>query len=206
LVLEKEFGFGGEKMPSQKIKKEEKMKFNKSILIVSIIVIVLLIGLVNKFTIVGFTLFEGEPEIICESYSDKVLFSSGYTSNIGGRTNYQNWTPKIKCSNLVKENCYLENIQIVSRYLYLPIDDEVIKEEGYVMISEPNENCNIPSKLKYSNVLFNKTWSKEITLNELMNKQYVLSNCYGIKIHTSQYSIIDVFEIKYKLCFTENEI
>ncbi|MGC9309546.1 MAG: hypothetical protein ACP5D2_02505 [Candidatus Nanoarchaeia archaeon] len=157
--------------------------------------------------------------MICKEFTDNVLFSSGYTHNKKGSTNYETWKIQTNCTAAGGQDCLLYNVNTKSRILYVNPYDEEITGEGYVQISELDSDCN-PEKEKYSKYLARDTpkedggkWEryceKTKTLDskcELENSEnyYKASTCYGIKTYASQYSIVDVVEIKYTWCWDDS--
>jgi hypothetical protein len=156
--------------------------------------------------------------LICKEFSDDILFSSGYTHDENGSTNYETWVIQTSCDEAGGEDCSLHNVNTKSRILYVsPYDDEATGE-GYVQISRLNDSdCYSPEKENYSEYIVrdiieeeggkwerycekNKTSSSKCDVENSYNRQEE-SMCYGIKTHASQYSIVDVVEISYTWCW-----
>ena len=158
--------------------------------------------------------------MICKEFTDNVLFSSGYTHDKKGSTNYETWKIQTNCTQAGGDNCSLYNINTKSRILYASPYDEEITGEGYVQISElENSDCDNPEKEKYSEYIAydvpkqeggkwerycekNKTEDSKCEIENSEN-YYQESTCYGIKTYASQYSIVDVVEISYTWCWRD---
>jgi len=157
--------------------------------------------------------------MICREFTDSVLFSSGYTHNKKGSVNYETWKIQTSCEDAGGQDCSLYNVNTKSRILYANPYDEEITGEGYVQISELDSDCN-PEKEKYSKYLARDTpkedggkWERycektktQDSKCEIENSEnyYEESTCYGIKTYASQYSIVDVVEIKYTWCWDKS--
>lgn len=163
--------------------------------------------------------------VVCKEFEDNVLFSSGYTHYANGSINYRTWKIGTHCNLAGGKNCLLQNVSIDVRYVYsnpYAIDTDEInnKNKGidYVQISNPDESiCNKPENGFYSTYLFYKSidWpqgEKELfceKVNDLFFECVIrldnsLNNnigCYGIKLYSSQYVLIDVLKIKYNWCW-----
>lgn len=157
--------------------------------------------------------------LICEEFTEQVFWSSNYSNNPEGSTNYQTWYPKHNCTE-IGENCFLGTLEIKTRFLYFGEKNK--QGEGYIQISNPDSSiCNNPEKGDYSRYL-----AYEILRGESKKlEQYCGNNknpnarcgveltdefedpltCYGIKAYADQYFIVDAFEIKYTLCWEENQ-
>ncbi|MFH1917605.1 MAG: hypothetical protein ABIJ14_00650 [Nanoarchaeota archaeon] len=158
--------------------------------------------------------------MICREFTDNVLFSSGYTHNKKGSTNYETWKIQTNCEDAGGQNCLLYNVNTKSRILYAsPYDD--FTGEGSVQISEvDNSNCDNPEEKEYLKYIVRDTpkedggkWERycektktQDSKCELENSEnyYKESTCYGIKTFASQYSIVDVVEIKYTWCWDDS--
>ena len=155
----------------------------------------------------------------CKTFEEHILWSSGFSNKQKGSTNYQIWTPKYNCSEIGQENCLIADIILDSRIISIDLPEGENEGEGYAQISELN-NCNAPEIGKYSDYIVNEKISGEEIKrgkycgagkgkeceNEINFQIINYSSCYGIKSYSSQYSITDVFSIKYDLCKgAENE-
>jgi len=151
--------------------------------------------------------------LICEEFTEEVIWSSGYSQKSKGSTNYLTWYPKYNCSEMGTSNCFIENIEIKTRFLSFGEENQETK--GYVQISEPDKSiCNDPKKAEYLQYLADESFIGEEQKNKnycgkkenceiknFENQKYI--DCYGIKIYGSQYVITDIFEINYNLCYSE---
>jgi len=158
--------------------------------------------------------------LICKNFTDNVLFSSGYTYDQEGSTNYETWKVQTDCVEAGGQDCSLFNVNTKSRVLYVsPYDDNFIGE-GYVQISELSDSeYNFPDKEKYEKYLVHNDSKKESGKwerycgkdkeNECESENAYNyqneSNYYGIKTYASQYSIIDVVEVSYTWCWRDSE-
>ena len=156
--------------------------------------------------------------MICKEFTDSVLFSSGYSNDKKGSTNYETWKVQTNCSDAGGENCSLHNVNTKSRILYSnPYNDESA-EAGYVQISKLNSfDCDSPERKEYSDYLVqdipkqkDSEWERYCKKNETSDSkcnfedscnQQEESICYGIKTYAPQYSILDVVEISYTWCW-----
>ncbi|MFH1711276.1 MAG: hypothetical protein ABH840_03120 [Nanoarchaeota archaeon] len=158
-----------------------------------------------------------DENMICKEFEDYVLWTSGYSQKSKGSEKYQTWHPKHNCTEFNVSNCFLENMDVKTRFLYFGDDNE--QGEGYIQISEPDESiCNNPEKGNYLQYLAyetlrgenksfdqycgknKKTKEKEKCNTGISNyKNY--TGCYGIKAYGSQYMLVDVLEIRYDLCW-----
>ncbi len=145
----------------------------------------------------------------CQEFNENILWSSGYSQEQGGSIKYYSWYPNKTC-----DNCVLADIEVKARFLYpIPIET-MVEGEGYIQISNPNESqCNNPEQGVYLKYLAYESLKEgDVKLDNYCDKNpnrkceeeitgnYGGASCYGIKTHASQYSIVDVFEIKYKWC------
>ncbi len=151
--------------------------------------------------------------LICEEFTEQVLWSSGYSLEEFGSLNYEIWYPKHNCSDLKVSDCFIENIKVKTRFLSFGGKNQ--EAEGYVQISESEKStCNSPKKGEYLQYLANEHLLGEEQKNKdycgknenceiknFVDKKYI--DCYGIKIYGGQYVITDVFEISYNLCYLE---
>jgi len=148
----------------------------------------------------------------CKSFWEQVLWSSGYTHNKEGSTNYQIWYPQYNCSEIGGDNCFLGDVKLESRLISVDYPENGTEGYGYIQISNPNECDNIEDA-EYSNYLaYDKILGEEIRKGEYCKngkdgecdeENYFIedySSCYGIKSYGSQYLIIDAFSVNYTLC------
>ena len=160
--------------------------------------------------------------MVCKEFTDNVLFSSGYTYKKKGSTNYETWEIQTNCAEAGGYDCSLHNINTKSRVLYVSPDDDDFTGEGYVQISElDNSACNAPENKEYSKYIAydtpkeedDKKWENYCGKNKNQDSKcdiessdyYEESMCYGIKTYASQYSLVDVVEIKYTWCWKPGE-
>jgi len=156
----------------------------------------------------------------CEEFKEDVLWSSGYSLDIEGSTKYYSWHANNTCSSINKTDCVLKNIEVETRFIYTNIDEKDESKDNYVQIAQLNESiCNNPELGNYTKHLaFESLNKEEVKLkkycsknpnadckNEVTSIYQEISNCYGIKAYASQYSLIDVFEVKYDLCWKGGE-
>lgn len=149
-------------------------------------------------------------ELTCQEFQEQVLWSSGYTSKTQGSIEYYVWYPKIpNCTS-----CTLHDIEIKTRFIYATEYNTTKTRESYVQISNSdNSICKTPEEGIYKKYLAYETLQdEEVKLDKYCNQNsktkceeefigdYGNALCYGIKTYASQYSIVDVFEIKYKWC------
>ena len=167
--------------------------------------------------------------LICKEFEENILWSSGFSHDNNGSTNYQTWTPKFTCEEAGGQNCFLQDISASSRTIYMSVDDKEINGKSYVQISNLDKaGCDAPEKGDYNTYLVyesvkgnegvKKGWycgyDKEESEDLIKFKpkcgikftEKLVSNseCYGIKAYAPKSTIIDVFKIKYKLCLEEN--
>jgi hypothetical protein len=163
--------------------------------------------------IVNSTFFIGNN---CEEFEENVLWTSGYSLSSSGSTNYQAWHLNHTCEEINSTDCFIKDIEIKTRFISVNSPDANNIGEGYVQISNPNGYpCDNNKEKIYSNYLvYEKLNSEETKLNQYCgndngkNKKcdtetpntYNYANCYGIKVHASQYSLVDVFTVSYYLC------
>lgn len=161
----------------------------------------------------------------CEEFKEDILWSDDFINSNMGSASYYTWKPRNLCNETKMEDCFLQSMAVNSRIVYISNDKE-INGEGYVQISNLDETeCNNPEKGEYNDYLayeklkgiegiennwycgYEKNDSEEmIKLNpkcELTNKLNSSSGCFGIKAYASPSTIIDVFKIKYSLCWEE---
>ena len=203
-------------------------KINKKMdgikLLVASIVVIVALALTSYISLTGFAV-KGEniieetlnitiPEgMVCKNFTEQVFWSSGYGQNPQGSIEYHTWYPNITdCTS-----CILKDIEIKTRFIYTAGDETTTERESYVQISNPDDSIfNNPKQGTYSQYLAYENMKKEeiklknycgknsnIKCEEESTGDYGNAFCYGIKIHAPQYSIIDVFEIKYKWCSNE---
>ncbi len=164
-------------------------------------------------------LFSSSENMICKEFYDNVLWTSRYSRSLEGSENYQTWKIENNCPEAKRTSCFLQNISLNTRVLYVNPSETEANGKGYVQISNPDEAiCNNPERGVYSKYLVyeeingsegqTNSWycgeEKEetskcgIKLSEKFNEQ---TSCYGIKAHASQYLIVDVIQIKYSWCW-----
>ena len=157
--------------------------------------------------------------LTCKEFTDNVLFSSGYTHKKKGSTNYETWVPEVNCSGAGGQDCSLRNVNTKSRLVYVDVFDEGFIGEGYAQITElENSDCSSPEKKNYGGFIAYDAlteeggkWERYCERDKAFGKckiedsvrSYKESTCYGIKTYASQYSIVDVVEIKYTWCWGE---
>ena len=165
----------------------------------------------QTFNLTNYTILK---DLNCQEFTEQVLWSSGYSNKQQGSTEYIVWEINHTCEETNLSNCMLNNIEIEARFLYPTPIETIVEGEGYVQISNPDESiCNNPEQGIYLDYLAFETLKEdEIKLDRYCDKNpnakcreniintYSEISCYGIKIYASQYLIVDVFEIKYKLC------
>jgi len=168
---------------------------------------------------------EDLSDFTCKEFKDNLLlWSSGYTTKNEGSTNYDTWEIGISCEEAGGYGCLLHNITLNTRFIYTnPNNTNSTGEsnsigEGYVQISDPDETiCNNPEQATYSKYLAydtpkegEKEWKGYCGKNKNLGSKCgveISDNyddnviCYGIKTYASQYSIVDVVEIKYEWCW-----
>jgi hypothetical protein len=166
--------------------------------------------------------------LICKEFEENVLWSSGFSHDNKGSTSYQTWTPKFTCEEAGGQNCFLQDVSVSSRTIYTSVDDKELNGKSYVQISSLDEGgCDAPEKGVYS-IYFvyesvkgsegvKKGWycgyDKEESEDlikfkpkcgiKFTEKFASNSECYGVKAYAPQSTIIDVFKIKYNLCWEE---
>ena len=155
--------------------------------------------------------------LICKEFNESVLWLGKYSTKPQGFTEYYTWFPKHNCTELGETTCIIKDVEIKSRLLYP--DKEKVSSEGedYVQISEPDESiCDNPEQgiyekyLAYESVKDSKNkWDEYCGDNKNLaakcsektgDLQSEFVSCFGVKTYASQYSIVDVVEIKYSLC------
>ena len=165
----------------------------------------------------------------CKEFEENILWSSGFSHDNKGSINYQIWTPKFTCEEAEGQNCFLQDVSVSSRTIYISTDDKEINGKSYIQISNPDESiCDNPENGVYSTYLAyesikgvegqKKAWycgyDKEESEDLIKSKskcgiklgsQFVSDGgCYGIKAYASQNSIIDVVKVQYKLCWDKS--
>lgn len=151
----------------------------------------------------------------CTEFTEDILWLGTYTSNEEGSTKYYNWTPQNNCSEINLSTCIIHDVKTKTRIITSHPLDENYVGFGDVKITELT-NCHNPLQGTYTEYLAQDSvkdgefkleyyTGEELDLGAkgiLENEEISNFNlpCYGIKTHASQYSIVDVFEIKYKLC------
>lgn len=157
---------------------------------------------------------------VCREFKDGVFWSSRYSEDEKGSVNYQTWDIQNNCIGAGGNNCSLHDISVKSRILYFSPYNTTTAEEAYAQISElQKSDCSKPQKEKYSEYLAygipeeEAEWKiycgKNADLNsecgvEVPDKYDDNSMCYGIKTHAPQYSVVDVVEVKYTLCWDKD--
>jgi len=154
----------------------------------------------------------------CVAFSESVFWSSGYTSKKKGSTEYYGWKPSYNCSEINQSRCILNNLEVKSRVITNAQEERGFVGEGFVQISEPDELiCDNPEQGQYQKYLSyesvrdgedkldrhcgrNKNSDAKCAI-EIVDGNINEVSCYGMKVQASQYSITDVFEIKYELCW-----
>ncbi len=159
-----------------------------------------------------------KENIICKEFQDNVLWSSGYSIVPEGSIYYHTWNIGTNCTEAGGYNCFLQNINVSTRYIHADLDESNSSREGYVQISEPDESiCNAPEQGIYSKYLAYETLTGEDIRKgwycgknknpnarcafEVSNNYDYNVNCYGIKTYGSQYFLLDVFEVSYTWCW-----
>lgn len=135
----------------------------------------------------------------CESFSENVLWSSGYSKDESS-INHHAWNLNETCSN-----CFITNIELKTRFLSSA--NETQQKEGYVQISNPSQEnfCENPEQGTYEKYLAYDTLkgeSKRLGFYKQGNQtlDFNSEGCYGIKLYADQNFLVDVFGIKYDLC------
>jgi hypothetical protein len=142
-----------------------------------------------------------EEESICREFTENVLWSSGYSNNAEGSTNYEIWYPENNCSN-----CFVSEIELETRFLSFV--DENINGYGSIQISEL-VNCENPENENYEIYLVSETIKGEGRKHANYKGQQTIFDfnpCYGIKLYADRNFIVDVFKIKYALCSETIEV
>lgn len=154
-------------------------------------------------------------DIFCEEFEENILWSSGYSLNLKGSTNYQTWYPQHNCTRIGEQNCFLGKVEIQTRFLYFGESNE--QGEGYIQISNPDESiCGNPEQGIYSGYLAYETLygeSKRLGQycgsNKNLNAKCGIeiaggfentAACYGIKSRATKSFLVDAFKVKYTLC------
>jgi len=165
----------------------------------------------------------------CKEFEENVLWSSGFSHDNKGSTKYQTWIPKTNCEEAGGQNCFLQDIGVSSRTIYITPDDKEINGKSYIQISSlDKEGCDAPEKGVYNTYLayesikgnegvkkgwycgYEKEESEDLIkfkpkCNLRLTKELLSeSGCFGIKSSAPQSSIMDVFKIKYKLCWDKS--
>lgn len=189
-------------------------------IMIIVITFFLLIGLWNNNVFSTLDWIGTMENIECESFEERILWSSDYAYHPEGSTKYQTWYPKHNCTEVRGKNCFLSHVEIETRFLYSGEDDE--ETEGYVQISNPDESiCENPEQGTYSQYLAHEDLHGQIVQTDwhcgdnknpekecdsgLFDEFGQVAPCYGIKAFSGQKGIVDVFRIKYALCWRENE-
>ena len=160
-------------------------------------------NVVNKIFEVDLTGYD------CNESTESIFWSSGY-SNDKSPVNYQTWHPNESCND-----CFIGSLEIETRFLYFGENNQ--QGEGYVQISNLDKpDCNNPELGIYEKYLAYESLRGESQRNGRycgnnknpnskcgieITDNYSGSSCYGIKSYADPHFIVDVFEIKYKLCW-----
>jgi len=164
-----------------------------------------------------------KENLICKDFEDNVLWSSGYSLLPEGSTSYNTWNIRTNCAEAGGNNCFLQNVSISTRTLYVSSIDLNGSGESYIQLSNPDDSiCDIPEQGVYSRYLSFETLAEEgkkrgwyCGKNKNPNAKCgveIASNyndnvtCYGIKAYASQYSLIDAFKVKYTWCWVQKEL
>jgi len=156
----------------------------------------------------------------CKEFREQILWSSGYSNDKKGSTNYQAWTPKHNCSEAEGQNCFLGEVEILTRFIYFGEDNE--SGDGYIQLSDSDEAvCGNPEQGIYLKYLAYETLhgeSKKLNQHcgsnknpngkcgvDLTDSVKNIAKCYGIKSKAAQHLIVDAFAVKYTLCWNQNE-
>ena len=175
----------------------------------------------------GLQIAEIQGNIVCKEFEDNVLWTSNYAKSKEGSTTYHAWMPDTNCTEAGGKGCSLQRISIDVRALYFAQNDEEINGEGYIQISDPSELiCSNPSEGVYSKYLayesikgldgqargwycgMNKISSEELDSQCIVNLNENIvgkAGCYGIKARAPQYTIIDVFRVRYRWCWENSD-
>ncbi|MBS3090939.1 hypothetical protein J4217_00645 [Candidatus Pacearchaeota archaeon] len=163
-------------------------------------------------------------ELKCEEFEEDIWWSSDIVHNSAGSTVYYTWKPKNLCNETKSENCFLQKVIVNSRTIYLSTNDKKIDVKNYVQISSLDKTeYKSPEKGNYNIYLaygqsegiegienkwycgYEKSDSYELIKSNskciLTNKLTSSSGYFGIKVYASQSSIVDIFKIKYILCW-----
>lgn len=192
------------------------------------------ISLANLSAETQFYLFANESIIdlgnmICKEFEDYVLWTSGFTNSPKGSTNYQTWIPETNCTQAGGENCFLQDISVSSRTIYVTSSGTEINGKSYIQISNPDKSiCDNSENGVYSKYLafeaikgfegqkkgwycgYDKEESEDLIKSEpkcgiKLNEKFTSEvECYGIKVYASQDTMIDVFNIRYKWCWGQS--
>ncbi len=152
--------------------------------------------------------------ISCKEFTENVLWSSNYSNNDLGSTNYQTWHLKNNCTSAEIDNCFIGSVHIKTRFVYMGENNQ--QGSGYIQISEPNQTiCENPQNGNYQNYLayetligeerkFGEYCGNNKNSDEKCGVDYsdrtAFSNCYGIKSHADKNFLVDAFEVNYTLC------
>ncbi len=185
-----------------------------------LIVVIILFLILNLLVIYFKSNKKNLKEVNCKEFKEQILWSSGYSKNKEGSTNYKLWTPKVDCTETGFKDCFIGNVELKTRFVSLGENDEL--GEGYVQISEPDESvCKNPEKGTYLKYLAydalsgesqkiglycgsNKNPDEKCGI-DFSNKFKNKLMCYGIKSHATKDFLVDVIEIKYVMCGEKNE-
>ena len=172
-----------------------------------------------------------DENVICKEFEDNILWTSGLAPSSEGSAKYQTWAPETNCTEAGGQNCFLQDIGVSSRTIYISTDDKEINGKSYIQISNPDRTvCTNPERGVYSTYLtyesikenlegqksgwycgYDKEESEDlikfkpkcgIKFTEKLSSN---SECYGIKAFASQSMLVDAFKVKYKLCWNERE-
>ena len=166
----------------------------------------------NESTTISFI---APTNLECYEFTEDILWTSDFTFETNGSTNYQTWNLKYNCLDINSSNCFIGNLELQTRFLYF--GDSNQNGEGYIQISNPDESiCSNPENGIYEKYLAYETLKgDERKLGQYCgnnknqdskcgvdfeNSQSYNKNCYGIKAHADPQFIVDAFEVKYHLC------
>jgi hypothetical protein len=155
----------------------------------------------NATEIINSTIFKGDN---CQKFEENVLWTSKYTNEQKGYTNYEIWRPKYNCSAINENKCIIANIEVNARFLSTDYPELNNSKGGYVRISESNkDSCINPEKANYQMYLAQEIINgEEKKLKKYQNDADYLNyaDCFGIELSASQYMLVDVFDVSYTLC------
>lgn len=166
--------------------------------------------------------------VVCEEFTEEVLWLSNYTLLPEGSVRYQSWQPRYNCTSVNASDCFITSLEIETRFLHVGKNNEV--GEGYVQISNPESPeltsliCDNPQLGTYEKYIAydsllgegnkkgkycgnNKNQDARCGIDNIQNIQNTTfaPTCYGLKSYVTNNFLLDVFEVKYNLCWRENE-